>query len=98
MQFKIPKPNINALTLARQLGYYPLPNQSYARPVSGLNYPRFHLYVQEQNNELVFHLHLDQKKPSYAGATAHSGEYEGEVLEKELERIKKIIDKACSLC
>jgi len=47
---------------------------------------------QEIEN-LIFNLHLDQKRPIYKGVTAHSGEYEGEVVEKEVERIKKILEK-----
>ena len=41
--------------------------------------------------QTYINLHLDQKKPVYKGAPAHSAEYEGEVVEKEAERIKKII-------
>ncbi len=35
-------------------------------------------------------LHLDAKKPSYEGTAAHGGEYQGELVEKEMERIMKI--------
>jgi len=34
---------------------------------------------------------LDQKKPIYQGTPAHSGEYEGKVVEEETERIKQIL-------
>ncbi len=40
---------------------------------------------------IIINLHLDQKKPIYRGTPAHSAEYEGRVVEKEAERIKKII-------
>lgn len=50
-------------------------------------YPRFHLYVAEKGEEVSFSLHLDQKKPSYGSNHAHSGEYEGPTIEKEMRRI-----------
>ena len=46
-----------------------------------------------KNNDFIFNLHLDQKKPIYKGAPAHAGEYEGEIIEKEAERIKQIFQK-----
>jgi len=39
----------------------------------------------------TINLHLDQKAPCYQGSSAHAGEYEGEILEKEKERIKEFI-------
>jgi len=61
----------------------------FTRPPRG--YPRFHLYLKVKNENLIFNLHLDQKRPIYKGAPAHSGEYEGEIVEKEAERIKQFI-------
>lgn len=91
MQFIVPKLNINLLTLIRQLGYRPLPSKdgefNCVRSLSGLDYPRFHLYIKENNN-LIFNLHLDQKKPSYSGAAAHNAEYNGELIQAEIVRIK----------
>ncbi len=64
----------------------------FVRPLERSGYPRFHLYIKRFNEEnLIFDLHLDQKKPSYRGAHAHSGEYEGDIIEKEVERIKEKI-------
>lgn len=63
---------------------------SFTRPARG--YPRFHLFLKVEGNNLAFNLHLDQKKPSYKGFTAHSGEHKGEIVETEAERIKKIIE------
>ena len=37
----------------------------------------------EWNNYFEVSLHLDQKKPIYIGSPAHSGEYEGELVENE---------------
>lgn len=64
---------------------------SFARAVGENAYPRFHIYVKQGNEMLIFNLHLDQKKPSYEGYTAHSGEYEGEMIEREAERVKQLL-------
>jgi hypothetical protein len=65
---------------------------SFVRPPRG--YPRFHVYLrEEEDDDLILNLHLDQKRPSYKGTTAHSGEYEGKIVENEVERIKQIFKK-----
>lgn len=85
----------NIINLARSIGYYFLPRKesdlSFIRPLERSGYPRFHLYLKIENENLIFNLHLDQKRPIYKGSTAHSGEYEGDVVEKEAERIKQIL-------
>ena len=43
---------------------------------------------------MTFKLHLDQKKPIYEGAPAHAGEYDSELVQKEAERIKQILQNA----
>ena len=55
-------------------------------------YPRFHIYLKmdKASQETVINLHLDQKKPVYQGAPAHSAEYESEIVGKEVSRIKEI--------
>src|SRR3989338_10126679 len=42
-------------------------------------------------NQQFLNLHLDQKKPSYAGAHAHNAEYEGELVEAEGKRLEGLI-------
>lgn len=64
---------------------------SFARPPRG--YPRFHLFVKVEGENLIFNLHLDQKAPIYKGVPAHAGEYDGELVSKEAERIKQILEK-----
>lgn len=96
MKLSIPIPRENSRQLARRLGYAefiePHAGQiSYTRRLSGNFYPRFHLYLEEKDNQLIFNLHLDQKQPSYQGTRAHSGEYDGELVEREGERIRLII-------
>jgi len=73
----------------RRCGYAPS-YSGYVKTLSRTGYPRFHLYIKETNKTYVFNLHIDQKKPSYGKETAHSGEYEGEIVEKELQRIESI--------
>lgn len=41
----------------------------------------------------IINLHLDQKKPSYAGTSAHAGEYEGPVVEREASRLREVEEK-----
>lgn len=67
----------------------------FVRPPSG--YPRFHIYLKTENDNLIFNLHLDQKRPIYKYAPAHAGEYEGKVVETEAERIKEILSFPPSL-
>lgn len=88
----------NMYNLMRQAGYHPhetgeerVGESSFVRRFGAADYPRFHAYVSLQpGSDQVpeINLHLDQKKPIYKGAAAHSGEYDGVLLEKEAERIK----------
>ena len=80
----------NIINLARKIGYY-FQNESFVRPLERSGYPRFHLYIEENNNELTFNLHLDQKRPIYKGVPAHAGEHEGNVIENEAKRIKQTL-------
>ena len=80
----------------RRLGYSEHINResgerSFTRRLRGDFYPRYHVYIDERHGGMTVKLHLDQKKPSYAGAHAHSGEYEGPLIEKEIERIKSFV-------
>ncbi|MFA6306801.1 MAG: hypothetical protein WCV70_04770 [Patescibacteria group bacterium] len=79
--------------LLRQAGYAYLMDrhtgqESYVRRLNRGFYPRFHLYLEEQNNQVILNLHLDQKQASYEGAHAHNAEYDGELVEQEMARIK----------
>lgn len=98
MRFTAKKPKESTISLARKLGYIPKEivgdEFNLIRQIRGDKYPRFHLYLKEDHkrNLLFFNLHLGQKKPSYVGASAHSGEYIGKIVKKEAKRIKQIID------
>ena len=80
----------------RDCGYKPMGRTSEGelncmRSLAGKDYPRFHIYIKEEGKNLIINLHLDQKRPSYAGASAHSGQYEGEVVEEEAVRIRSML-------
>lgn len=79
--------------LLRQAGYAYLMDrhtgqESHVRRLGRGFYPRFHLYLEEQNGQVIFNLHLDQKQASYEGAQAHNAEYDGDLVEAEMARIK----------
>jgi hypothetical protein len=96
MKFIVSNVYDNINTVMRRIGYRPLKwtekkELNCVRPLQGQDYPRFHAYVKEEETTLTFNLHLDQKRPSYGNETAHSGEYEGETVRAEAERIQKIL-------
>lgn len=64
---------------------------SYVKRLRGTPFPRFHAYLDEMEDGFWINIHLDQKMPTYGKHTAHSGEYDGPVVEAERERIKKMI-------
>jgi hypothetical protein len=90
----------NLLTVMRRCGYAPEGQDAvtgelkWTRPLVGRRYPRFHVYsrVSPNNTKAILELHLDQKQPSYEGSRAHSGEYDGPVVERESRRIQQITD------
>lgn len=95
MKLTIPKLGIAPKNFLQKCGYIEIRNPhkdneiSYARSLDpGRFYPRFHAYLEEGGKEFIINLHLDAKKPSYAGTSAHSGEYDGPVVEKEAARIR----------
>jgi len=88
---------INLRTFFQRAGYTEFndPNtgkSSYTKRLSPNYYPRFHLYVEtDKDNRRFFNLHLDQKKPSYAGSSAHSAEYDGQLVEQEASKLQGLI-------
>jgi hypothetical protein len=66
---------------------------SFIRRVSGERFPRYHAYVENtQGGGMQVNLHVDQKEATYDGSSAHSGEYEGSVVEREMERIIQFVN------
>ncbi len=90
MRFNIKNPGSSIVTLLRKVGYYNL-RDSFIRPLARSGYPRFHLYITQEEDNFVFDLHLDQKKPVYKEVSAHSGEYNSDIVKKEAERIKETL-------
>ncbi len=64
---------------------------SFTRRLGSNFYPRFHIYITHMGGNAVINLHLDQKRPRYQGAKAHNAEYDGEVVEQEITRLKSLI-------
>lgn len=92
MTIKIPNFKQSAVDFMRQCGYAfdreVGAEASCMRRVSGHDYPRYHAYVKKEGTALVVNLHIDQGKPSYGSNHAHNGEYEGELVEREADRIR----------
>jgi hypothetical protein len=101
MKISIPKPfSAQAEFFVRRAGYGEIYDrargeESYVFRLSrNAFYPRFHLYIEKEDQaSMTITLHLDQKQASYEGSHMHSGEYEGEIIEKEAERIKQMVLK-----
>lgn len=81
----------HARNIMRNLGYGEQRARSgqisYAKRISGEKFPRYHAYVEDQNNGMQVNLHIDQKEASYEGSHVHSGEYDGRLVEQEMNRI-----------
>lgn len=65
---------------------------SYVHRLGTGEYPRFHVYIDPLPDGFRVNLHLDQKQASYEGSSAHSGEYNGALVEAEAERIRQVIE------
>jgi hypothetical protein len=93
MKFKFPYKGTHPEELIRKCGYGRIYNRhtdevSFVRRLGRTSgYPRFHVYVNEYDKYFEVSLHLDQKKASYKGTSAHAGEYEGPQVENEARRI-----------
>jgi hypothetical protein len=102
MRFIIPGPlKDNIYNISRKIGYQFVralrdadgnDEADFARVMGASGYPKFHLYIKFKGSDLIFNLHLDQKKPSYSGTSAHAGEYEGPIIEAEAKRIQQILN------
>jgi len=100
MKFIVDDKRETIVSLGRKIGYRPMGEEngeySLVRELDGNKYPRFHIYAKRNgtSDEFIINLHLDQKMPSYEGSHAHSGEYEGDTVEKEAQRINNILDNS----
>jgi len=85
----------SALNYMRKAGYHfdrhdVRGQMSFIRSIGRDAFPRFHAYVSEEDGELRIYLHLDQKRPTYQKVHSHSGEYEGEIVEQEGQRLRRV--------
>lgn len=97
MDFTIKGIKENVVEVARKIGYLIIDTKengeyNLVRRLEIDNYPRFHIYLKQAGDRFIFSLHLDQKEPSYKGTHAHSGEYEGPVVQDEADRIKSLLE------
>jgi len=89
--------SINPAQFMRQAGYVFINDrrtgkESFARsfnPTS--NYPRFHVYIKDETNQIIIDLHPDQKQTSYDGHTMHNAEYDGELVPQEINRLRSLL-------
>jgi len=88
--------NDNARYLLRRMGYGEQRTRagqiSYVKRVAGERFPRYHAYVEDLNDGIQVNLHIDQKESSYEGTSAHAGEYEGPLVEREMTRISGFVN------
>jgi hypothetical protein len=94
MNVTISKNKENGLMRLRKLGYAPYQNRqgvdSFVRRLQGNEFPRFHLYIQEDSeNVLNCSLHIDQTTRTHAKGNAHKGEYNSPVVTEEKKRLEK---------
>ncbi len=99
MKFQIP----NNLTrrpeqILRKAGYFYIFDRisqqgSFVKKLRHQHYPRFHLYVTENDAEIIFDLHLDQSASRYKGQNAHNADYKSEEVRTELTRIYYLINE-----
>lgn len=82
----------HARNLMRRMGYGEQRAHSgqisYVKRVSSERFPRYHAYVEDvAGGGMQVNLHVDQKEASYEGTSAHSGEYDGTLVEREMTNI-----------
>jgi hypothetical protein len=88
MKFILNQKSVNQVQLMRGLGYHLQGRgQSFARRLGRGEFPRLHIYLKDLPAGLEISLHLDQKGACYEKQTAHSGDYDGEILATEKQRI-----------
>jgi protein tyrosine/serine phosphatase len=84
--------------LIRKIGYFLNDNNSgeincVKRLRAGHPWPRYHLYIKQQDKNFILNLHVDQKAETrhYNPTSAHNGEYDGPLVEQEINRIQSLL-------
>lgn len=102
MKIVLNKLNTSDANFLRSCGYLQITNPhtreySFVRTLyADRFYPRFHVYIEEKAGQITINLHFDAKKPSYEGTAAHSGEYDGQLVEEEAQRINRAASRFAS--
>lgn len=98
MKFTISRNKLssNPYQLARKAGYGFIRDrrsgqESLVRRLGGGHYPRFHLYIEEDTDQVTFSLHLDKQESAHPSQHRHNAEYNSEEVAGELETLKKFI-------
>ncbi len=93
----------NLYLILRRLGYAPIfdnltKKKSYVKKINpSAHYPRLHLYLKLEKEDLVISLHLDQTPTRHKDQRAHQAEYQNSpFLKQEFEKIKKYFLKNSS--
>jgi hypothetical protein len=98
MVIKIEKFRENPASFFRRAGYIFVRREddemSFVRTLARSGFPRFHIFAHMEKDDFIINIHLDQKRETYGKAKRHHGEYgDSKLLDEEMERIKKLIDK-----
>ena len=68
--------------------------ESFVRRLGNYHYPRLHVYINEAGERITFDMHLDQKQASYSGSHMHNADYDGPVVETEINRLRELVAEA----
>ncbi len=98
MQFVLPNPRgLMERDFMRKINYIEhsdrySPGVSYIRRAKpgGSFYPRYHVHVRAQGTQVEIDLHYDWRRPMHV-KQARSSDSSGDVVEREVERIKAIV-------
>jgi len=94
MKFVVEKPTTNVVNFFRRAGYFFQKREgdemAFVRKLTDQPFPRFHAFVKTVDYKFHVNIHIDHKRTSYEGVSAHSGEYDedSELLKSEAERLK----------
>lgn len=85
--------------LIRRCGYIPWRDRfsgeiKFIRRLTLAFYPRFHIFYNfDTAGNLILDLHLDARRPMHKKGIRTYEDAESEVVQKEAQRIKKILEK-----
>ncbi len=100
MKLKINRDKLvdNPYRLLRSFGYGFIRDQqggseSMVKRLGNGFYPRFHMYIKEEGDLVIFDLHLDQQQSTSLSGSRHKSEHQGEWVAKELNDLRNFIDR-----